>query len=1010
MSIRAFLIMLTPWLLIGAQLQAQKNPSQPGSPQGQSPSPSGGGAAPATGITWPSSVWDSLTNIDSQKGSLGIAGKDHPLYLLCYSLDITTGSLSTPPFVLHQVDSMSRMGGQSCISTAKSKKPLLARGFLGVAIDARHVPIWRMRSFNLTLTTAAGQPINLYPVRPSVSAASTGGSTPQTATNKGGSGEGPSWGKLYYLIWPQELGGDVIPTVTVSLSYTPPVPGSPWQTTTVYPEGSVVTPSAKLITVCDPIDSSTAPPLSGHYFAARTGGISSPNVKNTPKFCVKAIPDGTTYWLDSGTMLPTNAPAASSSPSQGATQPAKDAAPATIGNWTSAQPYPPGTAVYYPVTSHYYIAAPQDKTGTSGPEAPFSDPQLVTDGGVSWFVFGRNPPPVGATPAEWAPNTIYNQDKQTVYDAATQLYFTAVFGKGLNSGKSGSENPFEDYFTKFQILDPAPGPVAPGMKPPAAGPAPVHWIDVGSTAPVLTQPLKVATPLRTINTPYSPGDVVFDPNSGHFFTSITLGRSGPALLPFPANQSHLIPDGAPVFALKENFMSYDINLDSGQLSLAPVSGEWNSKEDPDTGDKCANSGTSYPEFLPVGAAFHNFDCIRDQESGTLFQLKADSSLLLVPAIPANFGFVPPPIMVYSQDLLNGSNDNRTGFWIPKANADASPRCANQIKKQYPNFSDEATYHNQDCYRAQGAAQLFQLRVASNEPLHAAAGATFTAIQPVLLKPIAESFLDKDGQFHALGWTVAAGPTPIGCKTFNDKGLSYEKGTCVTVPGIGTPFLLNTVGAHGSLTPYPQQGDFSAVAAQLTHTQSGLSQIQWEDIGTSVPSLVSSGEPADQTIAQAYTVTQVHPLYYFNLSTGLVASTTHTHTYGWATNAPGMYTPIQTASNPIIDPVLFFTVYWPGPPMDAESQWSAKNLIPAPTLGMSFISPTSNFYMGLSSEVRRNVQIVFGMSTAEPQYLSSTSVSATNTGTPPTAQHFTRGGFIGFSLNISGFIQTVLGGK
>jgi hypothetical protein len=224
---------------------------------------------------------------------------------------------------------------------------------------------------------------------------------------------------------------------------------------------------------------------------------------------------------------------------------------------------------------------------------------------------------------------------------------------------------------------------------------------------------------------------------------------------------------------------------------------------------------------------------------------------------------------------------------------------------------------------------------------------------------------------------------------------------------------NVTPSGTTLRPYPQILDFNFTAHRLVQLSvidpKYIHPIQWEDMGTSVPTAVSSSQPADQTVAQAYALTQVHQPYYFNLSTGLVVSTIHSRTFGWATNAPGVYTPIQTASNPIVDPALFLTIYWPHP-MDAESPWSPRNLIPAPTLGMSFTSPASNFYIGLSSEIVRNVQIVFGASTAEPQRLSSTSVSATNTGAPPTSQKFTMGGFVGFSLNISGFIQTVLGGK
>jgi hypothetical protein len=165
------------------------------------------------------------------------------------------------------------------------------------------------------------------------------------------------------------------------------------------------------------------------------------------------------------------------------------------------------------------------------------------------------------------------------------------------------------------------------------------------------------------------------------------------------------------------------------------------------------------------------------------------------------------------------------------------------------------------------------------------------------------------------------------------------------------------------------------------------------------------------VAQAYTLTQVHSLYYFNISTAVVVSSIRSRAFGWATNAPGIYTPIQVSSNPIVDPVVFLTAYWPKHPMDAESPWSKNNLLPAPVLGFSMTSPTSNFYLGLSSEIRRNIQVVFGASTAEPQRLSSTSFSSSNMGTPPTAQKFTMGGFVGISLNISGLIQgAIQGGK
>jgi hypothetical protein len=1007
LRIRLIVVLVVAALPATVPLAAQqKNASQPGSPQNQSQNQSAGGSAPAQGITWPRSAWESLTDIDKQAGFQRVPFKDHPRYLLCYSLDVTTGSLSTPPFVFRQVDQIAGMT-QRCINTADAKKPLLARGFLGVAIDARHVPTGRMRSFNLTLTTAAGQPINLYPVRPSAGASSAG-STSAPTTSGGGAGKSlaptppppptPTWGKIYYLIWPQELGGDVIPTVTVSLAYTPPVPGSPWQLNTVYPEGSIVTPSTKQITTCSDKDDNSGPKLSGHYFVASRGGISASNDENHPRFCVQGIKDGTVLWVDAGTSLPTDAPTAPNSTAQGGAQ------KSTISTWAKGAPYDYGAVVYSPVTSHYYVAT-QQTTGTSGNVAPFSPAKTIPDGGdLSWAVFGSNPPPVGDPPPEWSPNPFYH-DGQTVYDSATQLYFTAVIAQGT-SAKSGPDNPFKKYMTALQYSDPVNAP---------AGSTAVQWLDVGSTAPVPSQPASMATPTRKISWEYFQGYAIFDPASGHFYTAIRAGRSSDKTnQPLAANRHHSIPDGSPagytVKAITEDFLGKQ-----GQTQT----GEWMSKADPNTDPECANldKKKDYPSFSDVSVTYHKSDCIRDANSATIFQLNIPTDESVVPAVPANFGLalntVLQSTMTYQEDFLDSQKQKRTGKWKPKADPDADPKCANQNENKYPDLSGRATYHNNDCGRDKKSAKIFQLvipDIASNEPV--------VPVHPLTLRPytpappsisIPEQFLDQDKQWYDLAWHAVPGTTA--CSAPDAKNLTYYVGTCVKLPNLPTPLQLNTSLLTGPLTPYPQTADFQNTAVELSVLGGqSIDPIQWEDIGTSVPSLASSGEPADQTVAQAYTLTQVHPKYYFNLSTGLIVSTIHSRSFGWATIAPGIYTPIQVSSNPIVDAGLFLTIYWPRLPMDAESPWNPKNMIPAPTLGMSFSSPTSNFYLGLSSEVRRNVQIVFGASTAEPQRLSSTSVSATNMGTPPTAQKFTMGGFVGLSLNISGFIQTVLGGK
>jgi hypothetical protein len=72
---------------------------------------------------------------------------------------------------------------------------------------------------------------------------------------------------------------------------------------------------------------------------------------------------------------------------------------------------------------------------------------------------------------------------------------------------------------------------------------------------------------------------------------------------------------------------------------------------------------------------------------------------------------------------------------------------------------------------------------------------------------------------------------------------------------------------------------------------------------------------------------------------------------------------------------------------------------------SLSSPTTNFYFGGSSEFPklRNVQITYGFtlvrgSVLEPPFTSAAAV---------TKQHFLKGGFVGLTFNITGFIQGLI---
>jgi hypothetical protein len=186
-------------------------------------------------------------------------------------------------------------------------------------------------------------------------------------------------------------------------------------------------------------------------------------------------------------------------------------------------------------------------------------------------------------------------------------------------------------------------------------------------------------------------------------------------------------------------------------------------------------------------------------------------------------------------------------------------------------------------------------------------------------------------------------------------------------------------------------------------------ISWLDLGATAPASVASGQPSDQTSTFNYTLTQSHSLSRFNLSSGVIVSSIKNTSYVYTTaptaTSPGVIK--QLNGGPIVDPVLFLTAYIFGK-MDAERPWRTKDLKPGVSLGFSLTSPASNFYFGGSSEFfLRNLQIVYGFSLAKTSTLSPPgTVQASTVTTPPTYQTFSKGGFVGLSFNVSGFIQSL----
>jgi hypothetical protein len=183
------------------------------------------------------------------------------------------------------------------------------------------------------------------------------------------------------------------------------------------------------------------------------------------------------------------------------------------------------------------------------------------------------------------------------------------------------------------------------------------------------------------------------------------------------------------------------------------------------------------------------------------------------------------------------------------------------------------------------------------------------------------------------------------------------------------------------------------------------QIQWQDLGTSLPASVSSvgTTPNDQTVnLLTYTYPQVHALSRFNLASGvLVSSIKSPNIVNTGTTASPQY--VAKPGTILVDPVLAVTVYFKA--MDAERKWQRSDLTPGGTIGFSLTSPTTNFYLGASSELfYRNLQLVYGYSAAKVTALGPASAN----GGPviSTEQKFRQGGFVGLSFNITGFIQSL----
>jgi hypothetical protein len=187
----------------------------------------------------------------------------------------------------------------------------------------------------------------------------------------------------------------------------------------------------------------------------------------------------------------------------------------------------------------------------------------------------------------------------------------------------------------------------------------------------------------------------------------------------------------------------------------------------------------------------------------------------------------------------------------------------------------------------------------------------------------------------------------------------------------------------------------------------------------------SGNTADQAVLSVTDqLPQVHAMYAYNLSFGVIGSTLKETTFTRIANSPpcpsgttppgnktsgtcGTFANAASTSAPV-QPAIFFTTYVPQR-FDAESHWSPREMIwpIAPTFGISLTQPSTDFFFGQSSEIRRGVEVVYGWHAARVSYVLG-GEDPTSSASPPTGRQWKSGFSYGVTFTLN-FIQSLFSG-
>lgn len=156
---------------------------------------------------------------------------------------------------------------------------------------------------------------------------------------------------------------------------------------------------------------------------------------------------------------------------------------------------------------------------------------------------------------------------------------------------------------------------------------------------------------------------------------------------------------------------------------------------------------------------------------------------------------------------------------------------------------------------------------------------------------------------------------------------------------------------------------------------------------------------------------VRDRYHYNLTTGVLHSWLREPTFikvktvvgtpaqGDRPATPDEYEVRRTNGSTRVFPVFQFSFYWT--PKDIQEPWTLADLIPTPSVGFSLTSAADNVFLGFQSEIRRNVQLSYGVhygrvTTLGPPPVDENRVPAA----PNVTKEFHGKGYVGLSFNLN----------